>query len=314
MIAINLGGCFEMHLQPRDADRVGKWLKAVWDKGFGGVRIPITWCETPDMTQVDFAIHQAVSLGFSVLINAHHENWCDAYQNTDVQNKKFAALWTYIAKRYKSIPLDKLAFEIKNEPKGSCGDFNGGADPRSEHALMLVRALNAVGYKAVRAVDAHRRIYVSPNAQSSLWTLLDVYPNKSSLPGGGKDANLGITVHSYDPFSYCGPDGHDISQDQVKKEIDKVMSMAVQAQKALGIIIHFGEFGVGRKDTRRRDSDVTRFYYNYFTSSCLKNGFAATVWDDGTGSYFQITHYDGHDVTFPYGLADASLRAERIRF
>ena len=77
-------------------------------------------------------------------------------------------------------------------------------------ALRLTRQINAVGYQAIRdtgGANTTRIVLVMPNGQGNQSQLDDVYPEKDSLPGGGKDRFVAASVHTYDPWAFCGQSG-----------------------------------------------------------------------------------------------------------
>ena len=64
--------------------------------------------------------------------------------------------------------------------------------------------------KAIRGTggdNVTRVIAVAPNGQGNQSMLDKVYPGPADLPGGGQDPYLMVTVHTYDPWNFCGQDG-----------------------------------------------------------------------------------------------------------
>jgi len=51
--------------------------------------------------------------------------------------------------------------------------------------------------------------------------------------------------------------------------------------QSLGVPVHYGEYGVGRKtNIAERDTDIVRGYYRLVNKTVLKAGMSTTVWDD----------------------------------
>ncbi|CAE7246426.1 unnamed protein product, partial [Symbiodinium microadriaticum] len=96
------------------------------------------------------------------------------------------------------------------EPDKAFGSWNGNPHPYDQLAIDRTREVNGLGYAAIRSVAGNqdRMIFLHPNAMSSIGTAKALYPSKWSLPGGGKDACVGVTVHTYDPYDFCGENGH----------------------------------------------------------------------------------------------------------
>ncbi|MGC8804147.1 MAG: glycoside hydrolase family 5 protein, partial [Bacteroidales bacterium] len=93
--------------------------------GFTAIRIPITWdkrtATTPPYTitpsflnRVEQVVDWALSRGFIVIINAHHEGWLK--ENFTATNlARFDSIWAQVSRRFKD-KSDHLLFEIINEP------------------------------------------------------------------------------------------------------------------------------------------------------------------------------------------------------
>ena len=81
-------------------------LQAVKDKGFGAVRIPITWypylssdgnytVDSTRMARVKEVVDYAYDLGLYVIINVHHENWININNSTGtISASEYAAMST----------------------------------------------------------------------------------------------------------------------------------------------------------------------------------------------------------------------------
>ncbi|CAE8637450.1 unnamed protein product [Polarella glacialis] len=311
---INLGNTFDMTgMQNRSKSSIGRMIHLFWKKGFRNVRIPVTWGdsfnESSLLTQgVTEAVKYALDKGFYVVLNTHHERWLkDAYNNTPYYNDRFAALWRGIATHFANASC-RLVFEILNEPDGALGSFASpdAPSPFNETQINLTRAVNLVGYEAVRSVSNTRIVFVAPNGQGSNALISTIYPNASYLPGAGSDPYLGVTVHSYDPWDFCGQDSrnsHFKSLFAMKSSLTERFNTFSDWYYATGVPTHWGEYGLGRRPQNNsdRDTDMVREYYKFVTNSLALHGWASSVWDDQ--GWFAITN----DYSYVYGLADAVL-------
>merc|ERR1719401_3161468 len=117
------------------------------------------------------------------------------------------------------------------------------------------------------AMSPNRVILVTPNGQGNQACAPSVYPNRQSFPDGGGDPYLAITVHTYDPWDFCGQTGSNALFDWAA---------------ATNIPVHLGEYGVGRLPERgwERDTDVVRTYYSFVTNLFVGRGMPTSVWDD----------------------------------
>ena len=114
-----------------------------------------------------------------MIINIHH---FDAF-TTDPkgQTPKFLAIWKQVAAHYAKAP-EGLAFELLNEPKDAA-------------KTEVINPIWAESIRTIRAVDPGRTIFVGPGKWNSVDEL-------SLLQLPDDDANLIVTVHSYEPFLF----------------------------------------------------------------------------------------------------------------
>lgn len=310
---INLGNVYDYDTG-NDATFCGatKMIRSFKEKGFKNVRIPVTWGGSFDphdeVTKTILeVVHYALRRGLYVILNTHHERWLkDDYNNTAYFNDKFAALWTGIAKHFVNAS-ERLIFEILNEPDGALGGWMPGhADPFHARSLALTRAVNEVGYSAVRAVSKERVVLLMPNGMGSQSLAKHVYPNPSFLPGEGSDQFLGVSVHTYDPWEFCGESGSIIHFSNIaamEEHMRRLYGELANWQFQTRVPLHIGEYGVGRTDdnSEQRDTDMARAYYKYVTNTFALQGWPSTVWDD-RGWFAIVSNY-----TYVHGLADAIL-------
>jgi aryl-phospho-beta-D-glucosidase BglC (GH1 family) len=312
--SFNLGNRFDFKCQPTDPASVNAVLDAYRAKGFDGVRISATWmrgtrCMLDDpafMASLQSAVSHAVSTGYKVILDAHHEHWLyDAYTASELV--AFKTLWQRIAKVFQAVPATKLAFDILNEPQGSLGDVGNCDDPV---LVGRLRGVNEAGYKGVRAVSPMRPVIFEPGGCSSIYCLAAVYPDRASLGAAATDPNVAVSVHIYGPTTFCLPLGGTnagMTVDAVRKNVDNKIKLVQKWQAASKIPLHVGEFGVGctatsGTTTDRRDSDVVREHYRYFAARFKQVGIVTTIWDD-SGDFGLYAN-----GKWLYGIADAYMQ------
>jgi len=242
-----------------------------------------------------------------VLLNTHHEHWLKGhYDDSDHYNNLFTNLWVDIASFFEDYG-DNLLFEVLNEPDGTMGGWGGHhADPYSEQALAYTRKINKVGYDAIRSVDPDRVVLVAPNGMGQHQLSWFVYPERNDFPDQGSDPRLGLTVHSYDPWDFCGDTGSNAHfSDIAAMELHEttVHEEVLQWANRIGMAIHVGEYGVGRREDTKaeRDSDIVRAYYKFFTNMFNEQGIPTTVWEDQ--GWFAVMQ----NGQFVNGIGDAIL-------
>jgi len=304
----NLGNAFDLGLQSTKISDVAPLIDLYWAAGMRHVRIPVTWgndvngnklmdpqgrinSSNPRLGELDQVIDYALKKGMYVIINTHHEHWLKrSYDNTEKFKVPFSNLWKGIANRYKS-QSPRLVFEVLNEPEGAFGDWTGSVSPFDPRAIALTRKINEVGLTAIRSVSPTRVVMIGTNGQGNHSLLDDLYPTVSSLPGGGSDKYLMATVHTYDPWEFCGEDGRNVNWPGERAIRAPVRAVAAHGRK-LGIPVNYGEFGVGRRVLHaERDSNVVRNYYRLIKQTAETEGMSVTPWDDQ--GWFGLVSRDG---------------------
>jgi hypothetical protein len=144
------------------------------------------------------------------------------------------------------------------------------------------------------------------NGQGNQSMFPTLYPNRESLPGGGKDPCIMATLHTYDPWPFCGENGR-LADCPGSQAISSGITRALAHAARLGIGANYGEFGVGRKDqAQERNSDTVREYYRVVAKTVLARGASATPWDDR--GWFGLIEKSGDGYQFKYGLVDSMLK------
>jgi len=287
---INLGNIYEFNQGDRNPAVVKQQIKWAHDLGLHHIRMPVTWGDHFDPNaeltkQVTECVDYALGLGLYVVINAHHEHWLkDNYDGSQHWNDKFWGLWTGISEHFKN-RSSHLAFEILNEPDKAFGGWGGNPQPFDQIAIDRTRQVNGLGWAAVRSVSQDRFVYLHSNAMSSIGTAKTLYPTKWNLPGGGNDACTGVTVHTYDPYDFCGENGfadHYSDAEAMKKDLYYVFKDLREWSFDSHIPLYVGEFGVGRKMDRQwdREKPVIGEYYKFVPNHFRMNGWAVAAWDD----------------------------------
>ncbi len=319
----NLGNTFDLKIHSTSLKEVAPLIDLYAGAGMRHVRIPVTWgnpingdslCDDQgkvnlknsritDLTQV---VDYALGKGLYVIVNTHHEHWLkDNYDGSSKYNEKFANLWTGITTLFKD-RSPKLILEILNEPDKAFGDWTGPVKPFNPKALALTRQINEIGVKAVRKVSPTRIIMVGTNGQGNQSMLDKVYPDAQNLPGGGRDNHLIVTVHTYDPWPFCGQDGSNAKWPGAAAITGPIKAVAVHGRK-IGVPINYGEFGVGRTKGNERDTDLVRGYYRLVRKTALAEGMSVTPWDD-RGWFGLVAPESAHNFRFVADILPSMMR------
>jgi endoglucanase len=322
----NLGNVWDNGVKVATYASVKPIIDKYVSEGMTNVRIPTTWMDAVDgntladgngnlittnsrFTELVNTINYCLSKGLYVTINTHHETWLkNNYNGTTYYDTKFYNLWYNIATYFKSFS-SKLVFEILNEPEGKMGVWDGVGgypDPTGATEIGYTRQIMKVGYNAIRATGGNnttRLVMVSPNGQANQSQIEEVFPSVAELPGGGADQYLGMHVHSYDPWGFCGHTGWNYNNPGTATFIAGITTCYNHAQTKLGgIPVHYGEFGVGRApekgggpETERADA-VVLAYYKTFAETAISKNMAFSVWDDR--GWFSLINDAGSAFTY----------------
>ncbi|HVK02618.1 MAG TPA: cellulase family glycosylhydrolase [Armatimonadaceae bacterium] len=326
----NLGNTFDLAQHSTRIEDIRPIIDLYQKAGMRHVRIPVTWGSGfkrdtlasgegkvntihPRLSQLAAAVDYALGKGMYVVVNTHHESWLkDGYDGSDAYDRAFARLWEGIATYFKGRSR-RLIFEVLNEPEKAFGDWSGRVKPFDPAALELTRRINRVGYGAIRATggpNAVRTVLVMPNGQGNQSLLARVYPDAKSLPGAGGDPFLAASVHTYDPWPFCGQNGKAAAWPGKAAIQAPIRAVAGHARK-LGIGVNYGEFGVGReRDQESRDTDVVREYYRTVRLTALEHGMSVTPWDD-RGWFRLVTRDESGGYRFVYEIVPTMMAPGR---
>jgi endoglucanase len=238
-------GAWGLHVDERYIDLVGP-------RGGGAiasVRLPVRWSNhaSPDaqaridpafLAHVDDVVHRLLARGVPVVMDMHHYRQLDgdpldvgetAVPDAVVE-RRFLAMWQQVAEHFRDAP-PTLAFELYNEPHGRLA-------PRWND--LMSRAL-----RVVRQSNPERIVVVGPTQWNSARGLVDF-----AMP---PDANLMLTVHHYDPFTFTHqgapwakpalPVGVGCCSPQQEADIRGPLDTAQRFGARTGYPVWVGEFG-----------------------------------------------------------------------
>jgi len=233
-----------------------------------GVRLPTQWgCRADSSGNVDNAfmakvqetVDWANKHGLVAKINAHHEDWFDDGGSL----ARLVNIWSQVSSHFKDYPDNKLVFEIFNEPH--------------HMSLETLNRMNAAVLSAIRKTNPTRLVFLGGLGMMGRGWITG-NPNSMTIP---RDANLGLTVHSYDPWSFAGndPRDHTFSDSDAQRAERQQDELAAWA-KARGVNqVVLNEFGVTVDQPNRA---ATFKYYDANTLACVKNQQGYAVWDSNS--------------------------------
>lgn len=285
---VNFGGILEAPDAVDRAKHLDRGLfKAVRDGGFATVRLPVRFSNHAGLTapyrldegfmrHVDEAVAWAQAENLTIIIDFHHYRQMDgdpldagegrADLSDDGLRERFTLIWQQIAERYRSQPIDKVLFEIYNEPHGNTdGD--------------IWNQLVADTLTVIRKSNPDRFVIVDAGNWATAWGLEGL-----KLPED--DRRLIVSVHNYAPFDFTMQGASWIensakwvgtpccSKAQVAK-INEPLDIAVEWSRNNNRPIFLGEFGAnsiaGYEDRVR--------YARIMRDEAEKRGFSWAYWD-----------------------------------
>lgn len=270
--------------------------------GFDTIRIPIAWMtNATDLAEgnyiisdayfdrVEEVINYALNADMYVIINDHWDGgWygmfgSESQETRDLAMEAYKSMWTQIAERFKEYS-DYLIFEGANEELGDrldenstlyCSDSTTSYYTTSQ-AYELVNQINQVFVDTVRATGGNNatRFLLIPGYNTNIDKTVN---SRFEMPTDTVENRLLVSVHYYDPWSYCGETqspskwgtASDIqSMDNTLKKLSKF------TEAGYGVVI--GEYGVLYSSTMK---DNTLVYHQTFLDLCDMYDFTSCLWD-----------------------------------
>ena len=280
-------------------------ILAVKDAGFNAVRIPTTWSKhvsgnsfTIDAAWLD-RVQEVVDYAYSedmyVILNAHHEDFHDPYEdNYKAASKELCAIWKQVAVRFKDYD-GRLIFEGMNEPRkrGTRVEWNGG----DSEGRKVVNKLNADFVKTVRATGGNNklRFLMVPTYAASANGL-----NGFELPD---DNRLIVSIHAYTPYSFAlenpGTTSFDTDSYNSTNELEWLSGLLNERFISKGVGVIIGECGA----TNKNNSADRKRWAEYFPAIFGQYGIPVFIWDNNAygagGEKFGLIHRDTLTWEYP---------------
>ena len=265
-------------------------LDAVRAQGFRSVRIPITWTghEGPApaytidpkfMSRVKQVVDWALSDGFYVVLNVHHDSWqwiSGMPADPSGVLARYDATWTQIADEFRDEP-GKLVLESVNEPEfGNAGDAE---------ATRLLNELNTSFHTLVRRSggnNATRFLLLPTMRDAPAKPMID---NLAATIESLHDPRLIASVHFYGfwPFS-VNIAGYTRFDAAARQDMNTVFGLMHSQFIAKGIPVYMGEVGLLNYDYTRPGIIERGEMLKYFEALGYEariNHVTTNLWDTG---------------------------------
>ena len=288
--------------QPKTTQAMIDGMKAA---GFDTIRIPVAWMTNAThlyegdytidagyMDRVEEVVRYARKAGMYVIINDHWDGgWYAMFGSESAETRALAmeaykGMWQQIAERFRDYS-DYLIFESANEELGGRFDENSPlycSDSvvtylTDDERYALTNEINQTFVDVVRATggnNATRFLLIAGYSTDINQTCDDRF----QMPKDTADSKLMVSVHYYDPWSYCGASSA-VSATKWGKVSDyeymdqQLAKMTKFTEAGYGVVI--GEYGALPCSDGLKDNTLA--YHTAFLDACTKYNLTNCLWD-----------------------------------
>lgn len=294
---------YETHWgQPKTTQAMIDGMKAA---GFDTIRIPVAWMtnathlyegdytiDADYMDRVEEVVRYARKAGMYVIINDHWDGgWYGMFGSESAETRALAmeaykGMWQQIAERFRDYS-DYLIFESANEELGGRFDENSPlycSDSvvtylTDDERYALTNEINQTFVDVVRATggnNATRFLLIAGYSTDINQTCDDRF----QMPKDTADSKLMVSVHYYDPWSYCGASsavsatkwGKVSDYEYLDQQLEKMTKFT---EAGYGVVI--GEYGALPCSDGLKDNTLA--YHTAFLDACTKYDLTNCLWD-----------------------------------
>lgn len=294
---------YETHWgQPKTTQAMIDGMKAA---GFDTIRIPVAWMtnathlyegdytiDADYMNRVEEVVRYARKAGMYVIVNDHWDGgWYGMFGSESAETRALAmeaykGMWQQIAERFRDYS-DYLIFESANEELGTRFDENSAlycSDSvvtylNDDERYALTNEINQTFVDVVRATggnNATRFLLIAGYGTNIDQTCDDRF----QMPKDTAVSKLMVSVHYYDPWSYCGASsaasatkwGKVSDYEYMDQQLAKMTKFT---EAGYGVVI--GEYGALPCSDGLKDNTLA--YHTAFLDACTKYDLTNCLWD-----------------------------------
>ena len=294
---------YETHWgQPKTTQAMIDGMKAA---GFDTIRIPVAWMtnathlyegdytiDADYMDRVEEVVRYARKAGMYVIINDHWDGgWYGMFGSESAETRALAmeaykGMWQQIAERFRDYS-DYLIFESANEELGGRFDENSPlycSDSvvtylNDDERYALTNEINQTFVDVVRATGGNNatRFLLIAGYSTDIDQTCD---DRFQMPKDTVDSKLMVSVHYYDPWSYCGASsaasatkwGKVSDYEYMDQQLAKMTKFT---EAGYGVVI--GEYGALPCSDGLKDNTLA--YHTAFLDACTKYDLTNCLWD-----------------------------------
>lgn len=288
--------------QPKTTQAMIDGMKAA---GFDTIRIPVAWMTNAThlyegdytidagyMDRVEEVVRYARKAGMYVIINDHWDGgWYGMFGSESAETRALAVeaykgMWQQIAERFRDYS-DYLIFESANEELGGRFDENSPlycSDSvvtylTDDERYALTNEINQTFVDVVRATGGNNatRFLLIAGYSTNIDQTCD---DRFQMPKDTADSKLMVSVHYYDPWSYCGASSAASATKWGKvsdyEYLDQQLAKMTKFTEAgYGVVI--GEYGALPGSDGLKDNTLA--YHTAFLDACTKYNLTNCLWD-----------------------------------
>ena len=288
--------------QPKTTQAMIDGMKAA---GFDTIRIPVAWMtnathlyegdytiDADYMDRVEEVVRYARKAGMYVIVNDHWDGgWYGMFGSESAETRALAmeaykGMWQQIAERFRDYS-DYLIFESANEELGGRFDENSPlycSDSvvtylTDDERYALTNEINQTFVDVVRATGGNNatRLLLIAGYSTDIDQTCD---DRFQMPKDTVDSKLMVSVHYYDPWSYCGASsaasatkwGTVSDYEYMDQQLAKMTKFT---EAGYGVVI--GEYGALPCSDGLKDNTLA--YHTAFLDACTKYDLTNCLWD-----------------------------------
>lgn len=288
--------------QPKTTQAMIDGMKAA---GFDTIRIPVAWMtnathlyegdytiDADYMDRVEEVVRYARKAGMYVIVNDHWDGgWYGMFGSESAETRALAmeaykGMWQQIAERFRDYS-DYLIFESANEELGGRFDENSPlycSDSvvtylTDDERYALTNEINQTFVDVVRATGGNNatRLLLIAGYSTNIDQTCD---ERFQMPKDTADSKLMVSVHYYDPWSYCGASsaasatkwGTVSDYEYMDQQLAKMTKFT---EAGYGVVI--GEYGALPGSDGLKDNTLA--YHTAFLDACTKYDLTNCLWD-----------------------------------
>ena len=273
-------------------------ITAMKNSGFDTIRIPVAWTNKMNFESGDYTISEdwfarveeivgyAMNENMYVIINDHWDgSWWGMFGSASADTRQkamdmYISMWQQIAERFKDYS-DYLIFESANEELGErLNDKDIAADSgtlSTDECYVMTNKINQTFVDTVRATGGNnaQRFLLIAGYGTDIKSTCD---SRYVMPTDTAKNKLLVSVHYYEPFSYCGSTSLSswgtIKHYEKQNELLEMMTRFTDA--GYGVI--FGEYAVALNADGSVKNNTCDFINNFLDNCDLYN-YCPVLWD-----------------------------------